>query len=88
MTGENMQEYTIFTNIGESLSKVTMQASIWNTWILEETWKLHDMHVELLHDPVRVLAELCHIGLWIIIKGDHPGFYLEHVDLGGNMETP
>ena len=42
-----------------------MQASIGNTWISEETWKLHDMHLELRHDTVRVLAELCHIGLRI-----------------------
>ena len=42
-----------------------MQAYIVHTWISEETCKLHDMRLELRHDPVRVLTELCHIGLQI-----------------------
>ena len=68
-----MQEDTLFTNIGESVSKVTMQAYIGNTWISEETCKLHDMRLGLRHEPVRFLAELCHIGLWIkvVIQIDH-----------------
>ena len=68
-----MREDTLFTNIGESVSKVTMQAYIGNTWILEETCKLHDMRLGLRHKPVRFLDELCHIGLQIkvVLQIDH-----------------
>ena len=50
-----------------------MQAYIGNTRISEETWKLHDMRLELHPEPVRFLAELWHIGLRIkvVLQIDH-----------------
>ena len=68
-----MQEDRLFTNIGESVSKVTMQAYIGNTWISEEICKLHDMHLGLRHELVRFLDELYHIGnrIKVVLKIDH-----------------
>ena len=82
-----MQEDTLFTNIGESVSKVTMQAYIGNTWISEETCKLHDMRLGLRHEPVRFLAELCHIGLRIKVvlqivhkrRSENPGLDINYL---------